>query len=595
MPTRRTRDTPLLQTPPLLPGWRFPLLASSSRACLPAPWFYALRSFPCDISGHPSLHLLTPRAEDTRAGTHRKDNLADLLNLVRQSCHGRAASFQQVARRLLTRLLESPVPFFSSLPGLPVWEAAAPVCFQVSSVKSDCIGAYPKRFFPSLPPNTPPGRQLPVSPRRVSRTHVTATYLPAYFVPFSYSEVYGYIYARPPPRPGTQAYQIPTTKRGFAQFLVGQPGHLLSQAHSGDRPGPRAKHGHKQLAPSIPQQPPICCRAPPTHRPVLGPLPNSHTLSSWTSPLFPQVDITNLPPAIPIVVGFSQASQGLIRLGSTSTLLSGPSVGAHSCLALPNLILLVTPSNASPSTGKRLAAPITANMPTTKPKLEKLATPITATFPSEASSASTATPLSAIQFMCKPDPDFIKTPISPPLAYTDFLSKAMSLGSPALTSPLNEPLDSASASASDQSEASSKTDDSSPLSSPDPTSTTTSKASPPASATVSAPASSYPSLTPMSAPPTGAASFPSLKLPPSPAISNFDPPLSASTVRSPFSARSVHPVFDWDAALKARFSDLKKHKTSRTSVRHIREVVTRTVTYTPKMEPAPRGKRRKVE
>ncbi|EQL03152.1 hypothetical protein OCS_01122 [Ophiocordyceps sinensis CO18] len=99
----------------------------------------------------------------------------------------------------------------------------------------------------------------------------------------------------------------------------------------------------------------------------------------------------------------------------------------------------------------------------------------------------------------------------------------------------------------------------------------------------------------MSAPPMGAASFPSLKLPPSPAMSNFDSPLSASAIRSPFSARSVRPVFDWDAALKARFADLKKHKASRTSVRHIREVVTRTVTYTPKMDPAPRGKRRKVE
>jgi hypothetical protein len=30
-------------------------------------------------------------------------------------------------------------------------------------------------------------------------------------------------------------------------------------------------------------------------------------------------------------------------------------------------------------------------------------------------------------------------------------------------------------------------------------------------------------------------------------------------------------------------------------VRHIREVVTRTVTYTPRMDPAPKGKRRKVE
>lgn len=57
----------------------------------------------------------------------------------------------------------------------------------------------------------------------------------------------------------------------------------------------------------------------------------------------------------------------------------------------------------------------------------------------------------------------------------------------------------------------------------------------------------------------------------------------------------MHPVFDWDAALKARLGETKKQKSSRVSVRHIREVVTRTVTYTPKMDPAPRGKRRKVE
>ncbi|PNY24679.1 Uncharacterized protein TCAP_05384 [Tolypocladium capitatum] len=228
-------------------------------------------------------------------------------------------------------------------------------------------------------------------------------------------------------------------------------------------------------------------------------------------------------------------------------------------------------------------------MPAVKPKLEKLSTPVTATFPSEIASASTATPMSAVNFHWKPDPDFVKTPISPPSAYTDFLSKAMSLGSPAVASSGEATPDSASgATASEQSETSSKAGDASP------TSSAGSKPSPPASAPV-IPPSPYTSSAPMSAPPAGAASFPSLKLPPSPAKCNHDSPLSASTVRSPFSARSVHSVFDWDAALKARFSDAKKHKPSRTSVRHIREVVTRTVTYTPRMDPAPRGKRRKVE
>lgn len=71
---------------------------------------------------------------------------------------------------------------------------------------------------------------------------------------------------------------------------------------------------------------------------------------------------------------------------------------------------------------------------------------------------------------------------------------------------------------------------------------------------------------------------------------------AVSTTFSPYSARSVRTsVFDWDAALKAHYADQKRPKSARTSVRHIREVVTRTVTYTPRMEPAPRGKRRKVE
>ncbi|PHH68906.1 hypothetical protein CDD80_7157 [Ophiocordyceps camponoti-rufipedis] len=215
-------------------------------------------------------------------------------------------------------------------------------------------------------------------------------------------------------------------------------------------------------------------------------------------------------------------------------------------------------------------------MPTVKPKLEKLSTPVTATFPSEIASATSATPLSAVHLLCKPDPDFIKTPISPPSAYTDFLSKAMSLGSPAVQTP-----------ASEASDVSFKAEDSSPPSSP-----SSSKESPPTTGSAVVPPSPYPTLAPLSAPPVGAASFPSLKLSQR-SGSGVDSPVSAG-ISSPFSARSVRPAFDWDAALKARFADAK-HKPARTSVRHIREVVTRTVTYTPKMDPAPRGKRRKLE
>ncbi|KAJ3492711.1 hypothetical protein NLG97_g5196 [Lecanicillium saksenae] len=68
-------------------------------------------------------------------------------------------------------------------------------------------------------------------------------------------------------------------------------------------------------------------------------------------------------------------------------------------------------------------------MPGPKPKLE-VATPVTSNFPSSITSANTATPLSGLPLSAKLDPDFIKTPISPPPAYTDFLTKAMSLNSP---------------------------------------------------------------------------------------------------------------------------------------------------------------------
>jgi hypothetical protein len=40
---------------------------------------------------------------------------------------------------------------------------------------------------------------------------------------------------------------------------------------------------------------------------------------------------------------------------------------------------------------------------------------------------------------------------------------------------------------------------------------------------------------------------------------------------------------------------VKSPKGSRSSVRQVREIVTRTVTYTPRMSPAPKGKRRKID
>jgi hypothetical protein len=215
-----------------------------------------------------------------------------------------------------------------------------------------------------------------------------------------------------------------------------------------------------------------------------------------------------------------------------------------------------------------------------KPKLA-VSTPVTASFPSHISGRSplSAKPMSALSAGAE------RTPISPPLAYTDFL-RFMNLNSPATckitlsgeSTPASLP---STASTSAPSECSCKVEFKPEIKSEFKV-PMTAPAIPP---------SPYAQL-PMSAPATGAQVFPSLKIPPSPAVSNYDSPISAY---SPFSARSNSSKFDWEAALKARKIELKNKGSSRTTVRHIREVVTRTVTYTPRMAPAPKGKRRKIE
>ena len=139
---------------------------------------------------------------------------------------------------------------------------------------------------------------------------------------------------------------------------------------------------------------------------------------------------------------------------------------------------------------------------------------------------------------------------------------------------------------------------------------------------------------PMSAPAVGRTTFPSPRIPISPAIGG-NPSQVNSPIRSPFSAKSTRvSPFDWESALKARYAEFKSPgslpkqqpaKTSscskcakapstpatapmlttdtpsssaagtKSSIRHIREVVTRTVTYTPRMQAAPKGKKRKIE
>jgi hypothetical protein len=222
-----------------------------------------------------------------------------------------------------------------------------------------------------------------------------------------------------------------------------------------------------------------------------------------------------------------------------------------------------------------------ATATTTKPKLPQLQTPKTATFPSSISSFSATFPseLSARSASARsPLPGFadfikledgIKTPITPPTAYTDFLK---SMASPPLTGNKHSggwtPTSAPSDTSSEHSNCSCNCD------------------------THKSPASVMPSpfALPTSAP--SSARLHRLRIPPSPALSETKSPLSAtSNMRSPFSARSP---YEWDIT-KGRYFDAKSPKTNRCGVRHVREIVTRTVTYTPQMNAAPKGKRRKVE
>ena len=331
-----------------------------------------------------------------------------------------------------------------------------------------------------------------------------------------------------------------------------------------------------------------------------------------------------------------------------------------------------------------------------KPTL-KLSTPVTANFPSCSrsdsesirsavslpSAISSSTPLSAVSrssafrdpiihsaglpsaglpsaspfsATLKWEQELQKTPITPPLAYLDFL-KTVPLASPSLASPplsgkpaLNRTstISATSSNQSNESLRSTESEDPSPRDNDDDAVSTPSTTesdlscecdeakikeedemspiinSPKADSKETRrpdPSRCGPTL-PLSAPPTGPSGLPSMRLPVSPAVSTsilYSP-------RTPLTSTSVRPVFDWEAALKLRKmsetsgskrpadSDASSANTApstpasasclgpawkdskSTTIRHIREVVTRTVTYhTPRMGPAPKGKRRKID
>ncbi|KAI9775300.1 MAG: hypothetical protein M1839_001284 [Geoglossum umbratile] len=159
----------------------------------------------------------------------------------------------------------------------------------------------------------------------------------------------------------------------------------------------------------------------------------------------------------------------------------------------------------------------------------------------------------------------IKTPITPPVAYTDFLRAlsspgALSVSKQSTTSnPSSQPSTASSCSCNCENHQS--------------------------------PSSAYPP-TPYTFP--LAAAGRKFRLPTSPACSGSNSPTSAHQLQSPFSLRSPQ---DWDPE-KVRLPDTPRSGGDRVCVR---QVVTRTVTYTtrgcPRMNlaPAPKGKRRRLE
>jgi hypothetical protein len=239
-----------------------------------------------------------------------------------------------------------------------------------------------------------------------------------------------------------------------------------------------------------------------------------------------------------------------------------------------------------------------------KPALSSLKTPLSASYPSELRSPMIHSATTPIFANIKREDSDLKTPITPPAAYLEFLKNL----SPVLTSPMStgtssrfvfegsRPVSVTSAASS-----ASFTSTSAPA---DKDSPATSRSS---SCSRCDPARDEP---PMSAPPTKLqmVSIP----PPSPFVrpqSARTPrlyipqsPYSPAGVRSPASAKSVHSPF---SAMSPKTWDQEK-KIGRSRRVSVREVVTRTVTYHttpvdakapsfPQIDPAPRGKRRKIE
>ncbi|USP79761.1 hypothetical protein yc1106_07035 [Curvularia clavata] len=243
-----------------------------------------------------------------------------------------------------------------------------------------------------------------------------------------------------------------------------------------------------------------------------------------------------------------------------------------------------------------------------KPTLSSLKTPMSATYPSELRSPMVTSATTPIFANIKREDSDLKTPITPPTAYLEFLKNL----SPVLSSPMSTGTssrfvfgESRTPSITSAASSASFTSTSAPA---DKDSPATSRSSSCSSCDNSKEDSKEP---PMSAPPTKvqtvtipppspfrrphSARTPRLYIPPS--------PYSPAAVRSPASAKSIQSPFSAVSSPKTWDAEKKTGRSRRVSVR---EVVTRTVTYSrtpvdakaphfPQIDPAPRGKRRKIE
>ena len=237
----------------------------------------------------------------------------------------------------------------------------------------------------------------------------------------------------------------------------------------------------------------------------------------------------------------------------------------------PTLPALKTPTRMAslPS----LKTPTTAQTPSFKTSTNRitgLKTPRSAALPSELPRS----PFPSLLDMIKKEDDDIKTPITPPLAYTEFL-KALS---PAVSSP------STGRSFAFSDRYSGKSTPTTAPSSAGSACSCTSEGHKTSSASMVPPS-------PLIRPPQSArtpTSLRRLRIPQSPIYSPVTDSPKSSAIHSPFSPA------DWYLDGKARF-----YESPRTGCHRpvsVRQVVTRTVTYTrTPLDPAPKGKRRKIE